>query len=159
MRKTKSLVGSSYERLEDVVRQELNLSESLDETSEADDSIERRASFRCPVQGDEQKAVLVGRGGRTHTSRLIDQSAGGFTVAYAGKRKFEKGQILLLRTMSGRFEVAVVYSRPEEDHIRLGLLRLRDIDPEVSGSLSAATLFLIVMLASMSIYTFALLAR
>ena len=61
----------------------------------------------------------------------------------------------MMQTQAGRHEVRVIYSLRGADEMRVGLERLCD-NPEVSGELSAGTLFLIVIFASMSVFTFAL---
>ncbi len=160
MRKVNSLIPSSYERLEDVVSQQLNLSDAVDQSSKVYDAPERRQYFRCQQLPGAADAVLFRNGmiQRREPVQLIDQSSSGFAVAYKGKETIRKGQILMMQTQAGRHEVRVIYALNGDGVIRVGLERLRD-NPEVSGVLSAGTLFMILIFASMSIFTFALMGQ
>jgi len=160
MRKVANPISSTYERLEDVVDQQLNLSDAGDQSSKIDGASERRQYFRCSHQMGATDAVLFRKGMRQRREpvQLIDQSSSGFAVAYKGQESFEEGQVLMMQTHAGRHEVRVIYTLNGDDATRVGLERLRD-NPEVSGDLSVGTLFLIVVFATMSVFTFALIGQ
>ena len=151
-------ISPIYERLEDVVSQQLNLSPAVGRSNQTYDAPERRKYFRCPYLMETPDAVLCGVGTKQRWERvqMIDQSSTSFAVSYRGKETFQKGQVLMMKTRAGRHEVRVIYALKRVDELRVGLERLRD-NPEVSGNLSAATLFLVVIFASMSIFTFAIM--
>ena len=158
MRKVTRPIPSTYERLEDVVSQHLNLDLAVGRPTKVNDAAERREHFRCSHEPGTADAVLIRNGMRRRRERvqLVDQSSNGYAVVYRGKGTFRKGQILLMQTQAGRHEVRVVYALKRKGEQRLGLERLCD-NPEVSGVLSAGALFLIVTFASMSVFTFALM--
>ncbi len=160
MRKVTRPIPSTYERLEDVVRQQLNLRFAVGRPRKVNAAADRRQHVRCPHQLGAADAVLIRNGMRQRRDRvqLIDQSSSGYGVVYRGKGTFRKGQILLMQTQAGRHEVRVAYAIKRNGELRLGLERLCD-NPEVSGVLSTCTLFLIVTFSSLSILTFALMSQ
>jgi hypothetical protein len=90
---------------------------------------EQRDSYRCATINDEQKAVLKIRG-RDVVVRLLDQSAGGFSVSSRKRLRVRKGQRLLVRTSGGWFEAEVAYREVIDRETRVGLERVADLpDP------------------------------
>lgn len=147
-----------YQRLEDVVSQQLGDSFGGSQLAVEDDA-NRRVSFRCAVQPDKQRAVLSNKSGwRKRGVRLVDQSAGGFGVVYSGTMPFEEGQELRLKTVNGGYWVRIVRLESDGDSTRAGLERMGDIiEPELSsGSLSVGTLFLVIVFASAVFFRYAL---
>ena len=84
---------------------------------------DRRNSYRCTVLPDKDQAILhVGR--RQIRSKLIEESAGGFTLAVKKTSICKPGDRLLLEVASGRYKVQVMHCTEEEGAGRIGLQRL-----------------------------------
>ena len=118
----------------------------------ANDWCNYRSSFRCPVQEDQQAAILA-RGWKRHCVQLLDQSAGGFRVSYAGSAQFKPGQLLRLLSVAGEHEVRVVYALRDADETHIGLVDMGCVVRR-SGALASGALFLIVVLATAALFQF-----
>lgn len=149
-----------HERLEDVVGEELDIDVTNREKDSEIPDDERRDSFRCPVPPEHQEGELCEqakkRKTRRHPVRLIDESAGGFSVSCPNKAGIEEGRQLVLSTPKGQCGVRVVHAHREGDTSRLGLQRLFDINKPVSGDASVGTLFLLIVFAAVIFIRFAL---
>jgi len=99
---------------------------------------DQRKSFRIPVSGPAREAVLTV--GQTEVPvGLLDESAGGFAVLADQRPDVEPGDIARLTRNSDRFEVRVAHVTEQasdateggaaEPQFRLGLERLRELDP------------------------------
>ncbi len=152
MDRTEGEAGSTYDRLEDAVVHSLGKEEGDQEgeLAQADDNEERRHSFRCPVSADQGNALLIRKGKNLpYPVRLINQSAGGYSVTCQGKVKIRKREVIHLRTQSGLFEVQVAHVKREGKETQLGLVLLAEItDLREPSSISLSTLFLILVFAS-----------
>lgn len=88
---------------------------------------ERRSSFRCPVQGAEEAAIL-----RTRKLdlmvRVVEKSAGGFGAFVPLTASLEVGQVVALAMSSGCCEVEIVHKTEIEGESRLGLKHLRTLE-------------------------------
>lgn len=88
---------------------------------------ERRASFRCPVNGPR-------RGGRLRIGKreipvdVLDESAGGYSVVSEQELDCEVGQSMLLQIESSWTIVRIMNVQKGEANTRLGLLRLKDLE-------------------------------
>ena len=107
---------------------------------------DRRGSFRCPV-ADSRQGCMLQVGAERLPARLLDESAGGFSVLVERPAGLvlDVGQTVQLQSDSGWFEVRVVRvveaeppdgndAQHSEDGpgswFRLGLLRLHEIPPD-----------------------------
>ncbi len=112
--------------------------------STANPSNDRRESFRCPIEEPRERSVLR-VGANTLPCRLLDESAGGFSVLLDGPVDLGADQIAELHSDAGSFEVRVIHATdaaPLKDgdtndsqeesasRFRVGLLRLREIPPD-----------------------------
>ena len=101
---------------------------------------ERRSSYRCPVGGARRQGHLqIGK--RSLAVQVLDESVGGFAIALDETPDCQIGAKLLLEIASTWVEVRAIsiesLDRPSEEsqeddgktYTRLGLLRLRDLDP------------------------------
>lgn len=90
-------------------------------------SDERRTSFRCHVQTDEQSGSLhLGKG--MLKVRILEESAGGYGVECDRLIPGLKvGQSASLMTDSGCCEVRVAHVTTVADHTRIGLRRHREL--------------------------------
>jgi hypothetical protein len=152
MTRTEGEAGSNYDRLEDAVVHSLGkdeLGQAVD-VAQSNDSEERRNSFRCPVPTDQGNGLLIRKGKNLpYPVRLINQSAGGYSVTCQGKVKIRKREVLHLRTQSGLFEVQVVHVKRDGKQTQLGLVLLAEIiDFREPSSISLNTLFLVLVFAS-----------
>lgn len=92
-------------------------------------TIEQRNSYRCQSIDERQKAVLK-IAGREVVTELVDQSAGGFSVATSKKLRVREGKVLLVRTSAGWFQAQVIHNQRSEGKTTLGMVRLADLpDP------------------------------
>lgn len=112
---------------------------------------DQRQSFRCPATDSQQEAVLK-VGEVRLAARVLDESAGGFAIGVAGPPRLNGNDLAQLRTEAGWFEVrisnvaavdatATPSSNAEESpqaEYRLGLQRLREIDPPAGEQPQAA---------------------
>jgi hypothetical protein len=104
---------------------------------------DQRKSFRCPVAESRQRCALLLDTGPA-PGRLLDESAGGFSVLVACAAEPNVGQTVKIETDSGWFSVRVAHvseapqpadtdaaTLPESAPrwFRLGLVRLREIPP------------------------------
>jgi hypothetical protein len=104
---------------------------------------DQRQSFRCPVAEPRQECAIQ-FGADLVQGKLLDESAGGFSVLAACVAEPGAGQMAKLQTDSGWFAVRVVHvaevpppersdaaASQEEPRpwFRLGLVRLREIPP------------------------------
>ena len=112
----------------------------------ADNPLNQRSSFRCPIQVDQQVAVLASKRKR-HAVRLLNRSAGGFCVAYTGPAQFKSGQVLRLLSLTGEHRVRVVYALRNQEDLHIGLMDLGLISRQPSRFASSA-LFVIVAVAT-----------
>ena len=94
---------------------------------------ERRASFRCAVQTDEEAAIL--RTDRAdHMVRLVEKSAGGYGIILEKHLDVEVGQIFSLATSGGCCEAKVVHVQHDDEETRIGLQNIRDLKYLPGGS-------------------------
>jgi len=99
---------------------------------------EQRQSFRIRIPEELEHAVLR-VGGKTVEVRLVDESAGGFSIAIDHKVKAAPGNILRLRTAAGWHEVRVIHVLACDEGVLLGLVRLKDLeDPRHASPQSAS---------------------
>jgi len=114
---------------------------------------ERRGSYRCTVNGPRRAAMLHGDG-KLRNVEVVDESAGGLAIEFDGTFAGAVGQIYRLQYESAWEEVQVMNiqitpreleqdadpqqgadvegrnnQQPDESRVRLGLLRVRDIEP------------------------------
>ncbi len=110
---------------------------------------DRRSAYRCPAPASHQEATLKTEQ-EEFPVQLLDESAVGFAVRIQGPLSVEANDVVRLRTISGWFEVRVANvaeepaaesdleagesddrqsSDPPAPTFRLGLHRLKDVDP------------------------------
>jgi hypothetical protein len=89
-------------------------------------SDQRRAS-RFGVLTEHERATLRWKRS-TYLVRLVDQSAGGFNVQLEGPIDIETGQTASFYWTGGGCEVRVANKSKENDFVRLGLERMRDLE-------------------------------
>lgn len=88
---------------------------------------ERRASFRCPVNGP-RRAGRLRIGKREIPVEVLDESAGGYSIVGEQEFECEIGQSLLLQIGSSWTIVRIMSVQKAESNTRLGLLRLKDLE-------------------------------
>jgi len=102
-------------------------------------SEERRESYRCAVQSKVDTAALrTGRG--DIMVRIVEESAGGFTISGDKPRHLKKikaGQTMSMVASSGCYEVKVVHNTDGPDGVRVGLQRIREVQFLGSGATGA----------------------
>lgn len=104
--------------------------------------LNRRDSFRCCVQPDEQPALLMH--GRTQYPVCVqDRSAGGYGVTYDGRLEFDVGQLLRLHSCEGLAEVGVAFVSYDDDTTQIGLVHIDSIEVQRTRS-AAMTWFLVI---------------
>lgn len=91
--------------------------------------IENRRTSRFTVPLEHEAAVLRLESGMV-LARLVDQSAGGFTVHIEPPSDVQAGALGQLRWVGGWSHVRVKNRVDQESDIRLGLERVEDIAPE-----------------------------
>jgi len=110
---------------------------------------ERRESYRCPIQSGMDTAALRTWRGDVMV-RIVEESAGGFTISGDKPRHMKKikpGQTMSMVAASGCCEVRVVHVTHNDDGVRVGLQRLREMQflgNGVSGAKVASVAALVV---------------
>jgi hypothetical protein len=89
---------------------------------------ERRDSFRCAIQPEDQ-SVRVQVNGAIFPATLVNESAGGFSVKIDSSVPVEPGIVLAVHTASGSSEARVAHIDRLTEETLLGLERVRDIPP------------------------------
>ncbi|MCR9119462.1 MAG: PilZ domain-containing protein [bacterium] len=87
---------------------------------------DRRQYFRFDLSGFDDKAVLrTSQGDRL--VGMLEESAGGFAVFCEDPIRLKMGQILSMAYKNGCSEVVVIHCSEEEDGVRIGLRRSKEL--------------------------------
>ena len=99
-------------------------------------SEDRRQSRRLPVAEDQQGAILE-LDGRRIEGRVLNISAGGFSVELPAGEAVESRTEFIIQTSTGEHRVRVTATFMEGDRLCLGLQRLEDfVSPELPRNVS-----------------------
>ncbi len=106
---------------------------------------EQRRSVRCAVSGGRHVELRID--GQRYPGRMLDQSAGGFAVLLDCPPQVGELNAVALHTDAGDFEVRIAFvsedtaageshapGEPAPPKFRVGLARIRDIDPLEEGT-------------------------